>query len=833
MDNISFMPKQNISEAEKNANDKEWYKECCNAAVSLISTTNNSRRSTRKNKLINYDLYNGRLNKKDLKYVINPFGLEEEDTPAELRHYDKVSSIFNVLIGEEAKKPFNFVVRAINEEAISNREKAIKDKFVQFMQEELERYQTQNPQDNKSPQQDPEFEKKYKQFQYEMTYEFQDITELFATRVLNYLRRILDVDKTLLLGFEDALISSEELYRIDIIQNQPHLKRVNPIETYFLLPHNCVDIDEAETIIEETWMTNSQLIETFYDELTEEQITFLEGGSGLSSEDGLGYYSQFPMMMNDATDAIFVPEEAQTYENLTSMVDSRGNRRVLRVVWKSKTEVYVVTTNDEEGNEITEVYSKDYKPSKGENFKKVWINEYRECTKISSDIYVHMQPCRVQRRSIGNIAKCKSPYVGSIYSNGIVRAVSLMDRLKAYQYLYDIMMYRTELLIAKSYGKIMEFDLASIPKSMGFDVDKWLYYLSNMGISFKNSREEDQKGVAIGMMGGGQTATREINLEQGQFINQHIQLLSYIEQQIASISGVSPQRMGAIGADELVGNVQRSVNQSAYITEKYSYIHNQIKKRVYEAIIEVAKECYRNRQLDIVDVTGDLATKHLKVDGNQLENSVHGVFVSNSGADQKIYDKLEQMVDIAMSNDKINFSQAMKLIKSESIAEITKEIEMMENEQAAQIQQQQQQEQQLTEEQMKKAEEQMQYAREIQERTMDLNELKVAMDNENKERDRIAKAEIEFAKLEKESVNIQTGTVDDKSASEADRLKHSIDLMKLNLEQSIANRESLFKQQEISLQKRKLDIDEQKVANDLQKARIQASSKPKVTTKKK
>lgn len=129
-----------------------------------------------------------------------------------------------------------------------------------------------------------------------------------------------------------------------------------------------------------------------------------------------------------------------------------------------------------------------------------------------------------------------------------------------------------------------------------------------------------------------------------------------------------------------------------------------------------------------------MATKHLKVDGNQLENSVHGVFVSNSGADQKIYDKLEQMVDIAMSNDKINFSQAMKLIKSESIAEITKEIEMMENEQAAQIQQQQQQEQQLAEEQMKKAEEQMQYAREIQERTMDLNELKVAMDNENKER---------------------------------------------------------------------------------------------------
>lgn len=830
MDNISFMPKQNVSEVEKNADDKEWYKDCCNAAVSLISTTNNSKRSTRKNKLINYDLYNGRVNKKDLKYVINPFGLENEDTPAELRHYDKVSSIFNVLIGEESKKPFNFVVRAINEEAISNREKAIKDKFVQFMQAELERYQAQGAEQGQDPQKDPEFEKKYKQFQYEMTYEFQDITELFATRVLNYLRRLLDVDKTLLLGFEDGLISSEELYRIDIIQNEPHLKRVNPTEVHFLLPHNCPDIDEAEVIIEETWMTNSQILEYLYDELTEEQITFLEGGSGISSEDGLGYQSQFPMTMNDSTDAIFVPEEAQTYENLTSMVDSRGNRRVLRVVWKSKVEVYVVTAEDEEGNEITEVYSKDYKPSDGENAKLVWINEYRECTKISSDIYVHMQPCRVQRRSIGNIAKCKSPYVGSIYSNGIVRAVSLMDRLKTYQYLFDIIMYRTELLLAKSYGKIMEFDLASIPKSMGFDVDKWLYYLSTMGISFKNSREEDQKGNVVGMMAGGQTATREINLEQGQFINQHIQLLSYIEQQIASISGVSPQRMGAIGSDELVGNVQRSVNQSAYITEKYSYTHSQIKKRVYEAIIEVAKECYRDRQLDIVDITGDLATKHLKVDGTELENSVHGVFVSNSGADQRIYDKLEQMVDIAMSNDKINFSQAMKLIKSESIAEITKEIEMMENDQAAQAQAQQQQEQQMAEEQMKKAEEQIEYARDLQERQMDLEELKHASDVEMKEKDRLAKAEIEYAKLEA-SKSSGTETVDH-TASEADRMKHNIDLMKIEIDRAKANREAIFNQQTLDLQKKKLELDSKKIDNDLKKAVIQSKNKPKPTSKK-
>ena len=51
-----------------------------------------------------------------------------------------------------------------------------------------------------------------------------------------------------------------------------------------------------------------------------------------------------------------------------------------------------------------------------------------------------------------------------------------------------------------------------------------------------------------------------------------------IESMVAEISGVSKQREGSIASNELVGNVERSVVQSAHITEPWFWQHNQVKR---------------------------------------------------------------------------------------------------------------------------------------------------------------------------------------------------------------------------------------------------------------
>lgn len=59
----------------------------------------------------------------------------------------------------------------------------------------------------------------------------------------------------------------------------------------------------------------------------------------------------------------------------------------------------------------------------------------------------------------------------------------------------------------------------------------------------------------------------QFDLTMANTIDQYINLMDKIESMLSEISGVSKQREGSISSNELVGNVERSVVQSAHITE--------------------------------------------------------------------------------------------------------------------------------------------------------------------------------------------------------------------------------------------------------------------------
>jgi hypothetical protein len=113
-------PRQKLSRRKKT---QKWGEECIEAGLGLVGIYDNTRRSSRFKKKRNYDLYNGKFDKKDLEYVTDPLGLGGSlELPATLQYYDVVSPIFNLLFGEEAKRAFSYVVRSINEESISSKE---------------------------------------------------------------------------------------------------------------------------------------------------------------------------------------------------------------------------------------------------------------------------------------------------------------------------------------------------------------------------------------------------------------------------------------------------------------------------------------------------------------------------------------------------------------------------------------------------------------------------------------------------------------------------------------------------------------------------------------
>ncbi len=664
------MPRQKLSYDEKVAKDFEWGKKCIDHAAFMSNfNSTTSRRSSRERKQRNYNLFNGKFDKNDMAHEVTPLSLQGYTFPAELQYRDIVSPIFTLLFGEEIKRGTSFVVRAINEDAISDKENKKKAAILTKLQEFLTQENSENP------------EEALKQVEKYWTYEYQDMREKTTTELLTYLRQYLKLDQEFSKAWEDVLLAGEEIYEIDIIGGAPVARRQNPLEINFVLANNSDKLDDAPIIIKDTYMPIGQVIDEYWEVLEDHEITELEDDH--NSEDTLGGpFSIFP--------------EKQTIElgdgtpppTNDAFIDSKGNIRVTKVVWASMKKIGEVTWMDENGEQqkdyVDETYKGD-KSNKDEVIEWFWITEYWEGTRIRGNIYKNIRPRRLQFRPMDNISKAKSGFVGTIYNCNNAESVSLMDRLVPWIYLYITTWYRVELLMAANQGKIAFIDLSLVPE--GWEIDKWMYYASIMKFAFVDSYNEGKKGERMGRVNAS-TQNKSMDLETGNSIQHHIGILDYVERKIHDVAGVSQQRLGAISASEGVGNVQRSVTQSAIITEKWFQVHNWTKQRVLEQLIETAKIAYGEDKKKLQYVTDDLGTIFFDFDGAEFANDQYGVFVSDSIKDQQVLEAVKQLAQAALQNDKTELSSVIDVITSNSTAEVKNKLKAAE---AKAIQREQQQ----------------------------------------------------------------------------------------------------------------------------------------------
>ena len=184
----------------------------------------------------------------------------------------------------------------------------------------------------------------------------------------------------------------------------------------------------------------------------------------------------------------------------------------------------------------------------GESVQWLWVNEAYEGTKIGGSRYVKLGPRKFQIRSLNNKSRCDLGYIGTDCG------VSMMSRMAPFQFAYNIYMRRLELLVARFGGPIIELDTSKIPDD--WDLDKWMYYLHILGYMVVDPFNEGKKGQAQGKLAGNfNTTNKAISPEIGQFIQQNISMLAYIEQQLGTIAGITKQREGQVDNRETVGGV--------------------------------------------------------------------------------------------------------------------------------------------------------------------------------------------------------------------------------------------------------------------------------------
>ena len=807
MSDFMQFPPQQLSYNKKN---QAWRKKCVQWADTKSFFNYSLVRKSVIHKKINYDLLRGKLHMNDLEYLINPENIKAGFIPDRVQHYPIINSKINILKGEESKRLFDYRVVVTNPNAISEIENNKKAEILQRLQEWVQN----------TSQSEEEANQELEKINYYYTYQWQDMREIRANNLLNHYKKEYNIPLIFNEGFDDAMAVGEEIYQCDIVGGEPIIERLNPLKVRVFKSGYSNKVEDADIIIIEDYWSPSRVIDTYYDVLTKKDMEYIQklpdhiGQAAIDSMDNIderyGFVNNNMIGDEITSQNGFFWDPYGTSDGISNSLlpyDTAGNLRVLKVFWKSRRRIkkvksYDPITGEEQFNFYPETYVID--KDKGEEEKILWINEAWEGVKIGSDIYVNMRPRPVQYNRLSNPSRCHFGIIGSIYNINDGRPFSMIDMMKPYNYLYDIIHDRLNKLMAKNWGKIIKVDLALVPK--GWDIDKWLYYAKTNNMAIIDSFKEGNYGAATGKLAGAlnNASNGVIDADWGNNIQQYINLLEFIKLEMSEAVGITRQREGQISNRETVGGVERATLQSSHITEWLFVKHEDLKKRVLEAFLETCKIALKGRSIKFQHLMDDLSTQIVTIDGDEFAEADYGLVVDNSQGSQELNNKLDMLAQAALQNQSLDFSAIMKLYSSASLAEKQRLIENNERQIQERNQQLQQQQAQI-EEQKNQAALQMKQAELDQKR--EANQL----DNETK----ILIAQIQAATKNIE-VNGEDGGIKDIEYSQEakDKLKEQIREFDARLK----------------LDRDKLKLDEKKASQDYEIKNKQLKKKP-VTSK--
>lgn len=808
--NASF-PQQKLPLSKK---DKQWQESCVDYIIGE-GNVGSGRRDTQHGEMqVYYNLYNSIFDEKDFKRITNPFKVDD-GFPATPQDFNIIRPKIDLLIGEETKRPFNFRVIRTSQEAVSELQEKEKEMLMQYMMaaiqskmspEEQQHFQEQLQSGEIMP---PEAIAKY------MDKEYKDAVENTAYHTLEYLKEKLSLKNEFIKGWKDGLISGTEVYYTGVQSGEPYAERVNPIDFDYDRSPDLEFIEDGSWCVRKMRLPIAEIYDRYNDKLTEkdlDKINQILSGTPIGDMPQKGPVDDF----NRIT--------MHLYDNDGVSFQNKHNINVWHVCWKSFKKIFYVTTLDESGEVQVTICDETYKPVGTElSIESGWIVEVWEGYRAGSDLYFGIQPIEYQHVSIDNPNSQKLPYCGCVYSNTNSRPRSLVSILKPLQYMYIVLWYRLELAIARDKGKVVNMDITQIPKSMNITPDRWLHYLSSVGVNFINPYET---GFDIPGREGGKPATfnqiTSLDLTMSQVISEYIQLMDKIEQLAGTISGITSQREGSISTSELVGNVERSVVQSSHITEPLFWVHNQCKRRVLTMLLNTAKGAWENtgkQKLSYVFDNGERAFLDL---AKKFYYEDMDVFVSDSTKDLENVQKLQSLIQPAMQNG-ASLLEASEILTNDNFNIIKQKLKDMQTRQEQLQKQQQEAEAQQQQQLQQMQNESKQQELMLEEAKIDLERYKIDADNQTK----IAVAEISAYRGTEDKDANMNGIPDPIEIAKDATAQRKID-QEAYLKRYEARQKREIEDAKISLEKKRMDhemaLQKQKDDAALQREKIKAST---------
>ncbi len=791
--NFDF-PVQKISESEK---DKKWFEKCVEAGIRIanyLKTSNNRYEE----KLSNFKLVNNIIDQKEVERALNPFNIKYKDLPVNYRNYPLINPVLDLLIGEARKRPYNYMVTVVNRDAITEKINKRNEELKQFLYEIIIDPNLTEDQINK----------KLQEFGNYLKYDFKTAYEQLGNQILQYFEKSSDLNEVFIRGMLNLLIYGDEIYVVEIVNGEPVLRIGNPLEMVFIKNNSTWKVEESDIIVEETYLSKGSVIDKYYDYLTDDQISLIESG--------------FSKYVNNATrvDHDILNKPIEIVDDVVQLIDSgytdtQGNIKVTRVVWSGFRKIGIVTYYNDDMEQERVLVHETYKPdkSKGETVKWVWIREWYEGTKIG-DFYVKCEPCQIQIRNLDNPSICNPGIVGTTldsFVNGIT--LPLVSKSKDLQYAYNLYMAKLELALKKFKGRIGKLPLHLVPDK--WSIDKWMYYAEYLGWAVEDAFAESSKPVFQGKPAGTmQPNSPVIDLSTGNEIQMYVTLLEFIERRFQDITGITPQRKGAISASETVGGVERSVLQSSNITENYFAIHADTRKRAMNILLEATKIAWKNKSIVKEYVLDDGTRNVLMFDYETFNSASYGVVLTDSTKEMIALDAIRRLSQ-AMIQNGASISMVAKLQTIDNIGELIRKIEEYE----AQIQKMREEEvarqEKLAQMGIQEKENERMFLAQEKQKDRDLELLIARLNSETQ----IARAQLQTY-IGRQDVDLNDNGVPD-----------PLELAKVSNNKIDIEVKKYLKEKELELKKieskRKLDLEEKKLQLEKQKMKQEKELKEK------
>lgn len=728
------MSKTSFPPQKKKFKDKgpKWRKEHFGWAKNAIFSEDSLIRSSVARKDRNIKSYLGRIDIKEYVTLLNPNSLKKFAIPENIQHHPIAAPYLNVLIGEEFDRRFEWRAIVTNPNAISkiemDKKRMYKKKIVELLEDT-----------SLTPE---EAAKQLKAFDYYVKFEYQDIREKRANLLLRHYIKELDLKLKFNQGFKDVLLNSEEAYLGEVFNGRPSIEVMDQNKTFVIRSGGSNKYEDADVIINYEYMAPGMVQDRYYRYLSESDTKEIDemcgvafsgyNGSDLERDEQGIDYGRREMMR----DFISMPGRLKSSFSAghSEIVDSEGNIRVIRLYWKSRKMIKRVKTYDQKtGKAIYTYQSESYVANTdlGEEVEDYWVSQWWEGVEIGDEIYPYIKPRDIQFNKFDDPGYNHPGIVGQIYSIHSYKASSMMDMAFPYQLIYDATFHRMQDAMSKFFGSLVVVDLASLPP--GWDLNKWMFFAKKAGIAVKDSFKEGNKGMATGKLAGGiPNSGQSINQQLGDFIQQQINILSYVETQLGRIVGVPPQRLGDIQNRETVGGVERAVTQSSYITNERFKIHDNVKKRVLTMLLELCKVAYKGSQTKFQYISDNYVNETFEI-GDEFCEEEYGLLVDNDTDLSKMENMMDQLTQAAMQNQMIRYSDVFKIYNSSSLSEKQRIIEKGEEESISRQEEQAQIDRQMQQQQADMIQQTAQASQDMLERhhtdKMVLDKYKVDEDN--------------------------------------------------------------------------------------------------------